>query len=46
MLRDHQLGRSVLREVLSLIFLFRKVLRDWQYRSVVPQCRCSARRRR
>ncbi len=40
-LRDHALGRNVLREVLRLhpplIFLFRKVLRDWQYRGrVVP----------
>jgi sterol 14alpha-demethylase len=40
-LRDHRLGRNVLREVLRLhpplIFLFRKVLRDWQYRGyVVP----------
>jgi len=40
-LRDHRLGRNHLREVLRLhpplIFLFRKVLRDWHYRGyVVP----------
>ncbi|MBX3250882.1 MAG: cytochrome P450 [Myxococcales bacterium] len=40
-LRDHRLGRNVLRETLRLhpplIFLFRKVLRDWQYKGWVVE---------